>query len=192
MKAQYDGAEIITTHTIALSDAQLKNLYDLYVNTYSYLGHDNLWWKTLDLFIKGIKKYACTVYVSEINDMILSYVFYQEKKYVNKISLVCHNGTIENKNIMVKLLRSKLIAPGWVIEASDALGWVLRREKIPIIRDLVIIKKVLEVNGIDNEIILNDNFDEENKNSYQYEHIFRRDGHVLFTNKEILFGTLRE
>lgn len=192
MKAQYDGAEIRTTHTIALSDAQLKNLYNLYVNSYSYLGHDNLWWKTMDLFIEGIKKYACTVYVSEINDMILSYVFYQEKKYVNKISLVCHNGAIENKNIMVKLLRSKLIEPGWVIEASDALGWVLRKEKIPIIRDLVIIKKVLEVNGIDNEIILNDNFDEENKNSYQYEHIFRRDGHVLFTNKEILFGTLRK
>lgn len=83
----------------------------------------------------------------------------------------------------------KLSQPGFVIEASGALSWVLRKNEVPFMSDLNEIMDILEV-GVRNETItINPNFNAKDKNTQHYTHEYYGSNHsLLFQNQETLFG----
>ena len=89
---------------------------------------------------------------------------------------------------MIEILKEKLNTSGWIIEASDKLGWVLRKEKAPIIKDINVIKNVLNIDDLNERIELNPEFNVDDKASYLYTHSYGSNGQHIFSNKEILFG----
>mmetsp|Transcript_4384 Transcript_4384/g.6909 ORF Transcript_4384/g.6909 Transcript_4384/m.6909 type:complete len:293 (-) Transcript_4384:826-1704(-) len=187
-------------HSIALSTGQNCNevtisskdtdeklqevMFEMYEATYRSAG-ENLWFTTKE----QLQSYACSVKTVCDKDTLLCYIMFQSRKRVNKISLVCHNGTKDGKKALINLLVQKLSQPGFVIEASGALSWVLRKNEVPFMSDLNEIMDILEV-GVRNETIsINENFNAEDKNTQHYTHEYYGSNHsLLFQNQETLFG----
>jgi hypothetical protein len=143
---------------------------------------------------KDLLKYNCgAVMICNGNiSNITGYLLFQFKPKANKISLLCHNGTDIAKTELMELLSSLLNKNGWILEAADAVSWLLRKkEDVPIIIDFNKIVSLLDINNSLHEaIIMNTEFDKTYKTSYSYSHLFMDDsGLVKFANKETLFGT---
>ena len=119
-----------------------------------------------------------------------AYILYQYRSTVNKISLVCHDGTQEGKDMLIHLLTNMLRKPGYVIEASNAMSWVLRKHNIPYFTDIDMIKHILDIGSSQSEnIIINHNFDPSDKRKQYYIHQYIDNGIVTFANSDTLFGS---
>jgi hypothetical protein len=116
---------------------------------------------------------------------------FQIKKSVNKISLVCHNSTDIGKIYSINLRHQLVKQPGWILEAADKVSWLLRKRNTPII-DNTSINDILEIEPTnDNDkIIINKDFDKDDRNSFQYTRVFKdiKLG-TEYVSKETLFGT---
>lgn len=175
-----------------ISRELLQKLFDMYVNSYSSAGQE-LWFKTPD----DLLRYNCGIILNCFGDLdspdnhIYAYLLYQFRTYVNKISLGCHDGTPKGKETVMKLWNEYLRKPGFVLEATDAVSWILRnRYKCPYFTDIEVIKKILDIKEGGNERIeLNDNFVYTDKTQQFYFHKYLKGGIVQYSNSETLFGT---
>ena len=176
--------------TAKLSKEQLDRMVEMYNSTYSYLGKENMWWKTPDQVRTGLLYYEHTIQLclkagseSAPNCCFL----YNERPMANKISVVLHDGTKEGKKFMMKQLTELLISPGWMMEASDALSWCLRtKQRLIPITDLDLATKMLNLDGKTEKLVPNLKYDPTDKGSQMYTHHYLVDG---FANPETLFGT---
>lgn len=168
-------------------------LYQLYVTTYSAAG-ESLWFKQAD----DLVRYPCGIITNcqadqtntdGVGDNIRAFFMFQFRPSANKISLICHDGTVEGKHILMNMIDFRLSTKGWIIEASGATSWVLRKRNVPIIRDVHEITKLLML-PLNERVVINDYFNLSDKNSQHYIHEYTNgDGLVLFSNQETLFGS---
>jgi hypothetical protein len=152
----------------------------MYEETYREVG---LWFKTAE---ELFKHYKCRV----VCDDDISYVIlFQLRKNNNKISLICHDGKRTSKDSLITTLISLLNKPGWVLEASGAVSWILRKNECPIIKDINIIKNAVLGKEIE-EITINEKFDITDPKSQYYTHTYFKDkgGEPKYKNDETLFG----
>jgi hypothetical protein len=152
-------------------------MFKMYEESYT-IGNQPLWFKTKE---ELFSKYPC--FTSIDNQYLISYVMFQFKNNYNKISLVCHNGTVEGKNLSIELRHNLLIQPGWILEASDKVSWILRSKKqTPIIYNYIDIIHALDIeeNNQEYKIEMNINFNPKIKYSYQYTrvHYNKRKGQI--------------
>src|ERR1700677_1590284 len=87
----------------------LKNMYDMYVTTYTSAGQP-LWFNSP----QQLMRYQCVALMSDTNEFIL----YSKLTHANKISLFAHDGTTEGREEVVTKLVELLNTPGYIIEAS--------------------------------------------------------------------------
>lgn len=187
---------------ILLKDLTLEQkqyLFNMYDKTYSSSGNQ-LWFKSSDELFNSF--YTCGIIIN--NDFteqfeltnIKAYCIFQKKKYINKISITCHDGTSDGKNTAIQLRLKYVNIPNWIIEASGATAWILRKNKSPCIINLNTIKKLLEIDEIKEQIEINEKFTIEdfnnidnnpNKELFHYYHIYNNNNNI-FRNKETLFG----
>ena len=164
----------------------------MYVKTYGAAGQ-KLWFKNAD----DLKRYACGVWMVCYKTTPKAYVLFQPRRLVNKISLGCHDGTQEGKKYAVQLRIDLLSTPGYMVEASDASSWILRKNNVPIIRNPALIEELVIADPTKEKIEMNENFNPEDKTSQGYFRIFYRahDGVTPgvvpveeFRNAQTLFG----
>jgi hypothetical protein len=175
-----------------ISRKLLIKLYNMYELSYSGAGQE-LWFRTPD----DLQRYNCGIILSCVNNLdyeesyINAYLLYQFRTYANKISLGCHDGTPEGKENAMKLRNDYLRTPGFVLEAKDAVSWLLRKKySCPYFTNIDIIKQILDIKEDGNERIrLNENFDPLDKGQQFYFHEYLIDGVVQYSNPETLFGT---
>jgi hypothetical protein len=111
---------------------------------------------------------------------------FQIRPRCNKLSLLCHNGTREGKDLAVKIWVQLLKIPGFVAEASGAVSWILRRYySVPIITFRFEIIHMLSINLMHEDIRINNNFDINDKNSYSYERIIFNKRNIIWRISEI-------
>ena len=169
-----------------IPNEEYDELFKMYENTYSNAGQD-LWFKKKD---ELMARYPCLIcYNGEYKKL---YVLYQFKKIYNKISLVCHNGTDQEKKNSIQIRLQLIKTPGWMLEASGATSWVLRKNDAPIIKDDKDIKSALDISDENKNdyIEMNNNFDVNDKNSYQYTRVYIDIKiNKEYRTNEILFGT---
>jgi hypothetical protein len=161
------------------------DLFEMYKNTYSNAGQD-LWFKTKE---ELLSRYPCLIcYDGNYKKL---YVLYQFKKGFNKISLVCHNGTPNEKRNSVQIRKDLVSTPGWMLEASGATSWILRKEHAPMISAEYDIKTALDISdeNENDKIEMNLGFDINDKNSYQYTREFKTLTGEVYKTNETLFGT---
>ena len=171
---------------IKIKDIPIKDhdeLFKMYKNTYSNAGQ-NLWFNTKE---ELLARYPCLIcYNGEYKKL---YVLYQFKKRYNKISLVCHNGTDQEKINSITFRLQLINTPGWMLEASGATSWILRKNGAPMISD---IKSALDISDENKNdyIEMNNNFDVKDKNSYQYTRVYIDIKiNKEYRTNETLFGT---
>ena len=171
----------ITTHKEDLSDEDFEKIYHLYVLTYTGAG-EPLWFKSAQELRNY--RYPCVITFYSGNNEILAFLMFQMLSMANKISLFGHNGTNEGKTLVLDKLASLLVTPGYVIESSGAVSWILRsRYRLMPILDLNVIEEVLEVKKRGDIINLIPNYDVNNKRDHVY--VKYSGGYVM---RESLFG----
>jgi hypothetical protein len=176
MRHIYDRDSVFTRQ-------HMKTMFQMYVDTY-LSAKQELWFKTpRDMFA-----YPCSVIVATEQDSIIAFLMFQKRKDANKISLGVHNGTETGKNEAIKLRIDTLQTPGWILEASGASSWLMRKNNVPIITSKKMIEDLLQIDQHNERIVMNIEFDIKCKLSYQYTHQFMKEGIVQFENKETMFG----
>lgn len=182
------GYTLSTYNMKNIDDTMLKYMFDMYKISYSLLG---IWFENPD----DLKtNYDCGIFAHDKANpdnkkKILAYILYKRRKTVNKISLACHDGTENGKKTLIKLLIKLLSKPGYVIEASFAVSWILRKNKVNHITDLNVIKKLLDVNETWDDISINNEFDYNDKNSQHYRHKYIVNNNIKYGDPKTLFGT---
>ena len=173
---------------------QLKFMFEMYVQSYSNAGNE-LWFKNPEELLR----YDCAAMICDASGKIITYILIQRRRNINKLSLCCHDGTYNGKQMLVQLIKLLLNQPGNVLEAAGAVSWLLRRETtdtitLPeIISDPLLIADILDLNTKPTEFIrINKDFDIKDKHSHHYEHYFTKNGVVEHVNKETLFGKICE
>ena len=180
LKKQFGGANYISVKTPELSDEIKEHMFNMYITTYGGAGQE-LWFKTVEKLFSP--NYTCGIILDNTSNTLIQdikpenikvFSIYQLKKYVNKLSLTCHDGTNEGKQAAVNLRLEYIKKPGWILEASGATSWILRKNKAPRIDDIVAIKKFLDIDDVKEKICMNDEFDPDDKNSFSYYHIYHK------------------
>ena len=156
----------ITTHKEDLPDEDFEKIYDLYVRTYTAAKED-LWFKSAQQLRDY--RYPCVIAFYVKDNDILAFLMFQMLSVANKISLFGHDGSNEGKTLVLDKLASLLVTPGYVIESSGAVSWILRsRYRLMPILDLLVIEEVLEIKKRGDVINLIPNYDVNNKGAYVY------------------------
>lgn len=172
-----------------LKDDDRRALFAMYEKTYTSAGQD-LWFKTADdLF--GYQRYKCIVTLDSPNNMRKAYILFQFKPKYNKISLVCQDGTPEGKALALDILKTLLLLPGYCLEASGAVSWVLRKANIPRIEDKSQIEEALDITPGNNYdyIEMNPDFSPDVRTSQSYtRHYTDPKTNKTYTTSDTLFG----
>lgn len=118
-------------------------------------------------------------------DEIDACIFYREpranEEWVgSKIQGIGHDGTIESKKIIIEKMIDKLNEPGFWIEASDSLEYVLNNNNVPKIEDVESLQKLFP----NSKIELLSGYENERFYSSTYERTIH-DGSFV---KESVFG----
>jgi hypothetical protein len=177
----------ITYIILSILNEDEKNiLYNMYANTYESAGQP-LWFKNpRELFNNRYKCLICKNF-----DYTTAYLLLQFKTNFNKISLICHDGTQKGKQILFELLEDLLKNPGTIMEASDAVSWVLRKKECPMILEKTDIENALDiVNSKHDKIKMNESFAINNKNTQSYTRIFTDNENNTYYSDETLFGSI--
>ena len=130
-----NNIKIITQSVKDFTDDTLDILFKLYESTYSS-ANQVLWFKQKE----DLQKYNCGAVMicnTDKND-ITGYILFQFKSKANKISLLCHNGTSSAKSQLMELLSTLLKTNGWVLEAADAVSWLLRKNRKCLLLKIII------------------------------------------------------
>jgi len=177
---------IITTCVNHLSNTDKELLFNMYVQTYTYVNAD-LWYTTPDILFS---KYPRILSVK--NKYTTAYIMYQKKKY-HKISVICHNGTKEGKALLIDLLVNLLSKKEYIIEATGAVSWILRKKRIRMIKKKHEIEEILEIMPDDpyRQIKFNPSFNPNNKNTQRYTYIsVSRLDNSIYQRQGTLFGMI--
>tara|TARA_Y100000389_G_scaffold136061_1_gene133588 strand:+ start:539 stop:1129 length:591 start_codon:yes stop_codon:yes gene_type:complete len=161
-------------------------LYKMYIDTYKR-NNLEIWFNRKEfMFI-----YPCNLIII-INKKIKGFIMFQKRKKINKISLIAHDNTDDGKKLIINTIL-KSLNKGFVIEASGALSWVLRKKKAPYIKNKKLIENILELKNHDNnfqqEIKINKYFDYNDKLSNHYNHIYICNQKIDHINNVTLFGS---
>jgi hypothetical protein len=185
-----------------LNEEQKKEVYDMYVKTYTF-GKQDIWFKTSD---RLFAKYPCLITVD--NQYNRFYIMYQLMSNYNKISLIAHDLTRESITELFSMLSHLLNGNGYIMEAAGAVSWKLRQLKTKFFDTKERIENVLDINPNDDKsdkISINTEFlydtdyyktkqeiDIQKNNinlNYHYtrSHIDSKTG-TIYTNNDTLFG----
>lgn len=151
-----------------LNDKTKEILFDMYKNTYQSANIDVWFSNSSELFQK---KY---IGLLTFQNYFEHYLLYQiNNANLIKISVICHNGTNKGKNNLIDFLELLLTNEngGFIIEASNAVSWLLRKRNVPIINNKLQIELCLGLGDKHNEndyIIINSNFNEKDKEKQNY------------------------
>lgn len=192
----------ITKITVSELNTEEKNkIYDMYINTYTY-GKQAIWFTQEKLF----EKYPCLITVNKQYDKF--YIMYQLMNNYNKISLIAHNLLPDSITELFSMLYHLLNNAGYIMEASGAVSWKLRKLKTNYFNTKESIEKALDINIYNinsDKITINTDFlyatnthsnnaeiNIQKKNmklNYHYSrtHIDSKTGNI-YTNYETLFG----
>ena len=178
------GSKIDKFYTKKLSAAERAKMYAMYAKTYTDAGQE-LWFKNAD---ELFGRYPCFLTINNSQDK--AYVMYQFKSKFNKISLVCHDSSPEGKALVVELLVKLLSSPGYILEATCAVSWVLRKQGVSVIGDKQDIENALDITPENkNDVIeMNPNFSMTDKTQQSYKRIFTDNSGKQFTSEDTLFG----
>ena len=168
-----------------LTSRERQNVFAMYVRTYSNAGYGSRFKTKEELFAKYPCMYAVRRFYTR------AFVLVQHKQYYSKISAVCHNNTPLGKAILWHILHNLLNQPGTILEASGAVSWVLRKNKLaPIITDPEVIRVAIGLKPGE-ELVIHPNYDINNKDNQYYTRITykQKNGAVQEDRKqETLFG----
>ena len=134
-------------------------------------------------------RYPCVLTTTD--NHLKYYIMFQFREQYNKISLICHDSTADSKEGLMKLLRTLLYQPGYILEDSGAVSWVLRKRTTPIIESQSDIEKALDISPdtVHDKIVMNLDFDPDNKYTQQYTREFTdREKGITCRTPETLFG----
>jgi len=166
-----------------LSEEIMEKLFLMYSKSY---GVTSWFKKPVDL-----QKYACgVIFNTDDISSVNAFLMFQVRKFGNKLSLGCHDGSDDGKKKSIRLRIEMLQKPGWYAETSGKVSWILRKH-IPtkMIRDIHTIKTLLDLP--ENEAIkINDTFKFDDMESNYYVHEFYEDGNLVYKNDETMFGTI--
>jgi hypothetical protein len=173
---------------IEMIDETTKNkLYYNYLQTYQSANQE-IWYKTPNELFQS--KYVGLITAKDYNQY---YILYQLKSKSVKLSVICHNGTQESKKNLLNLIELLLKTKGFIMEASCAVSWILRKRNVPIIVGKKQIENALEIDDTNqNDIIcINEDWDIMDKNQQYYCRQIRdeKSGNVYISN-DTLFGML--
>jgi len=180
-----------TVTTSTLKPDILTRMYEMYVICYSNAGQ-KLWFeKKEDL----LRNQCVVVFIHDGTDLtarnIVAYFMYQNRPNANKLSLSCHNDTIDGKKILNDAKFEFVKTPGNFCESSGAPSWIFRsRYRCPYVKDIRQIEYILNIDRTKERIEINPDFNVDNKDTQYYFHQYRdAEGNILFSNPETLFGT---
>lgn len=146
----------ITKITVSeLSQEEKNKIYDMYINTYTY-GKQDIWFNTQK---KLFKKYPCLITVNNQYDKF--YIMYQLMNNYNKISLIAHNLLNDSITELFSMLCHLLNNGGYIMEASGAISWKLRKLKTNYFNTKESIETALDINPNkknSNKITINPDF----------------------------------
>jgi|LakMenEpi03Aug12_release.lakeMendotaPanAssembly.Ray.scaffolds.fasta_scaffold517332_1 hypothetical protein len=176
-----------------IDDTQKQLMYDMYYTTYTS-NKQEIWFNNKE---RLFQKYPCFLTIG--NKYTEFYVMYQLMKNYNKISLICHNGTTDAKTQLMDMLSELLKSGGYILEATDAVSWVLRKKATPHFSEIEAITKALDIDlnnpkadtiEINTNFVYNENKKDNNNISIQQHirsHIDSKSGNV-YKNTDTLFG----
>ena len=176
-----------------INDEMLHKLYNMYVETYSKAGQ-TIWFTDPS----QLRKYNCSFILNtDSSNTINGFIMYQLYTYGNKISLFGYSTDDAKTHVLAKIA-TLLQSPGWMLEASGAVSWVLRSKyHLKPITSNDMIERLLDIHLINSNayieeqiIIMNPNYQYNDRNSQVYEHVFlnRLTNEILFSNQESLFA----
>jgi hypothetical protein len=173
---------------IEMIDETTKNkLYYNYLQTY-HSAYQEIWYKTPNELFQS--KYVGLITAKDYNEY---YILYQLKSKSVKLSVICHNGTQESKKNLLNLIELLLKRKGFIMEASCAVSWILRKRNVPIIVGKKQIENALEIDDTNQNdfICINEDWDIMDKNQQYYCRQIRdeKSGNVYISN-DTLFGIL--
>jgi hypothetical protein len=106
--------------------------------------------------------------------------------------VIAHNSSELGKQLSIDLRDTLVRRPGWILEASKKVSWILRKKGSPVISDYRSILEALDIaeNSPVDKIIMNPNYDPGDKMSNQYDRAFKNPniGEIKMV-PETLFGT---
>lgn len=175
-----------TERVLDLSDQKLQELFTMYKTSYEQADQE-VWLSEPT----QLRTYTCSVMSIEKGGKTVCALMYRNTWIANKISLICHDGTREGKDMMMEKISKLVQTPGWIIEASGGVSWVLRNTyRLSPIRNESIIRRVLNLNRKRNQDIqMNPKFRMEDKHQQVYTHIYYDyQGRVKYQNQESMFG----
>ena len=175
---------ITKKYVSSLSNNHKEYMFRMYVQSYT-LGGQELWFKNKE---ELFKRYPCVITFDNMH--LIVYAMYQFKKKYNKISLVCHNGSEIGKKMSIELIYKLINKPGWILEASDKVSWLLRKRGAPIINDYESIIDALNIRDNRNDTIeINDSFNYNKQITFQYTRIYHDSiNDKTYRSHETLFG----
>ena len=92
----------------------------------------------------GMKKYLnCSCYLLQEKKQIMGIILYWLSDFGNKISLVISSDSDTGKAYVIPKLIELLSVPGFYVELSDALEYLVRKSGLDNIKDNEIIKKLI-------------------------------------------------
>ena len=173
-----------------LSEELVRDLFDMYVRTYTEAGQP-LWYTSPE----QLRRYTCSFVLSELHGHVDAFILYTALPRVSKISLFGHSGTPASKTRVLDELVSLLERPGYVLEASGAVSWSLRKRGLRPFEGADMIAQLLDLDQVNRAasfeeqgIIMNPDYRFANKNTQVYTHVFvnRMTGSVPPTRKACL------
>lgn len=173
--------EFTFVEIINLNEKQKDEIFNLYYKTYKN-ENQKIWFNNKNELFKNYDV------VISMNENYTKYcVLIKKISCFNKICVLCNSCESDTKKNCVILLLKLLQIKNYIIEASDKVSWILRKNNIPIIKDETVFKTLFpSTKYLINE---NQNFNYNDKYSYQYERTMLN--HLdKYTSNYTLFGNI--
>jgi hypothetical protein len=128
----------IETNLSDLTDEQLENLWEMYINTYKYI----------DLSFNDIKEmkkdYKLLMLIDvDSDDKPDAFIIYKKAKG-NKISFLGSDGSKLGKDALIKKFTELIFKKPWWIEASAKMETLCKKINAPIVDDENFVKTTLK------------------------------------------------
>jgi hypothetical protein len=161
-------------------------LFTMYQTAGTYSGQ-SLWFKTVD---ELLRPQYCYLILCKNSGEITTFIIYETLTYTNKILLSVNDGTEVGKMEVISLLIKCLSEPGWVLEASGKLMWLMGQKQVGIIQEKISIEELIESGAKENIVINTTNSGSKRGQSYHYLHQYlNEDGSSVVSETEVtLFG----
>lgn len=160
-----------------LSEDAKRLVYDRYIRTYELVG--NLWFKNKE---ELFKPYSHIMMFNSGG----CYFLYREFAHRKKISVIIHDGTREEKHLLMEEIAKLLKTKEWIFECTGRPYVILtERYKLEPIRDIESIKYMLSSKENGYRIVENYTDDV----SYTYTRVLV-ENNKIYENRENLFGQI--